>query len=362
MDLNQTILSSLHSGDEQSSDDEIKTLQSSSTDHADADIDTSLASIPYSSTSVQTVYNELLLIRQRLAEENERLKKKADLLNQWEDRMRQTIEQGWQAHKDKFDGEINVYKDKLTVMTKDLKRTNESLQLLRDQNSELKRNVNELKETNEKLLEKNKQTEKRMENLIRLNQLSEQKLRDLEKNTEPSKRSLANTPNEESRKSIENLHQSIEHHSSTNSRKTTTRLLFQFIRFSYLVAPSSKAPTIASVDSLTFLFNWLSDNAQSSVSQWPSVSTLTSDTLDRYSKLLNILIDQSSFCLNKNQTCLTLSYLKLVYYSLVIAECSTITGQNRNLHSSSYRRLCDQILKCEKTQVTFFVSTKSDIF
>ena len=212
-DLNQTILSSVQSGDEQSSDDEIKTLNSSSSDHADADIDTTLASIRYSSTNVQAVYDELSLIRQRLAEENERLKKKSHLLNQWEDRMRQTIEHGWQAHKDKFDTELNTYKDKLNQMTKDFKRTNEALQLLREQNTELKRNVNDLKETNEKLVEKNKQTEKRMENLVRLNQISEQKIKELEKSFELNKKPIP----------IINLHEesniSIDDHGSTNSRK-----------------------------------------------------------------------------------------------------------------------------------------------
>jgi len=216
-ELNQTILSSLQSGDEQSSDDEIKTLHSSSTDNADADIDTTLASVRYSSTNVQAVYNELLLIRQRLSHENERLKKKSDLLNQWEERMRQTIEHGWQAHKEKFDSELNTYKEKVNVMTKDLKRTNETLQLLREQNGELKRNLNESRETNEKLVEKNKQAEKRMENLVRLNQNFEQKIKELEKKL-----------TEECTKLTENINtcrntplgdHGTEHHSSTASRK-----------------------------------------------------------------------------------------------------------------------------------------------
>jgi chromosome segregation ATPase len=213
IDLNQTVLSSLQSGDEQSSDDEIKTLNSSTSYHADADIDTTLASIRYSSTNIQAVYDELSLIRQRLSEENERLKKKSHLLNQWEDRMRQTIEHGWQAHKDKFDTELNTYKDKLNQMTKDFKRTNEALQLLREQNTELKRNANDLKETNEKLVEKNKQTEKRMENLVRLNQISEQKIKELEKSFELNKKTIPIiNQNEESNTSIDD-------HGSTNSRK-----------------------------------------------------------------------------------------------------------------------------------------------
>ncbi|CAF1510350.1 unnamed protein product, partial [Adineta steineri] len=191
VDLNQTILSSLNSGDEQSSDDEIKTLNSTAaTDNADADIDTTLASIRYSPANIQTVYNELLLIRQRLSQENERLKIKSDLLNQWEQRMRETIEHGWQAHKDKFDSELNIYKEKLNNVTKDFKRTNDSLQLLREQNSELKRNYNDLRETNDKLVEKTKQTEKRAENLIRLNQISEQKIKELEKTIEINKKFL----------------------------------------------------------------------------------------------------------------------------------------------------------------------------
>lgn len=323
-DLNQTILSSLHSGDEQSSDDEIKTMHSSLTENADADIDTTLASIRYSSTNVQAVYEELLLIRQRLAEENERLKKKSFLLNQWEERMRETIEHGWQAHKDKFDSELNTYKEKLNIMTKDFKRTNETLQLLREQNNELKKNFNDVRETNEKLIEKNKQTEKRMENLIRLNQISEQKIKELEK-----KSPIINQNDENI-----NKEQPVEQQS--------------------VVPVVSKTPSIASVDTLAFLFNWLSDIAQTSISEWPCTPTLTSDALERYSKLLTILADQSSFCLNKIHSNLILSYLKLVYYSLIIIECPTTNGQTRHLYSCSYRRLCEQILKCDKNQVKFF--------
>ena len=181
-DLNETLLSSIQSGDEQSSDDDIKTLDSSSGELAD--IDTSLTTPRYSPTNVQMVYNELLLIKKRLSQENERLKKKADLLNQWEQRMRDTIEQGWQAHKEKFDTELNNYKDKINTMTKDMKRTNENLQVLRDQNAELKRNLHDARENNEKLIEKNKQIEKRMENLVRLNQISENKIKELEKSIE----------------------------------------------------------------------------------------------------------------------------------------------------------------------------------
>jgi hypothetical protein len=117
-------------------------------------------------------------------------------------------------------------------------------------------------------------------------------------------------------------------------------------------AVSSKTPSIASADSLIFLFNWLSDIAQTSLSEWPCSPSLTSDTLERYSKLLSILADQSSFCLNKSQSNLTLSYLKLVYFSLIIIECPTTSGQTRHLYSCSYRRLCEQILKCEKNQVS----------
>lgn len=202
-DLNQTLLSSLQSGDEQSSDDEIKTLNSSSADLGD--IDTTLASPRYSSTNVQAVYNELLLIRTRLCEENGRLKKKADLLNQWEQRMRETIEQGWQAHKTKFDTELNTYKEKFTLLSKDLKRTNEALQTLREQNSELKRNLTETRESNEKLVEKAKQAEKRAENLLRLNQISEQKIKELEKTVElHNKKIPATHPVEEASKSNEN--------------------------------------------------------------------------------------------------------------------------------------------------------------
>ncbi|CAF0721773.1 unnamed protein product [Adineta steineri] len=343
VDLNQTILSSLNSGDEQSSDDEIKTLNSTAaTDNADADIDTTLASIRYSPANIQTVYNELLLIRQRLSQENERLKIKSDLLNQWEQRMRETIEHGWQAHKDKFDSELNVYKEKLNNVTKDFKRTNDSLQLLREQNSELKRNYNDLRETNDKLAEKTKQTEKRAENLIRLNQISEQKIKELEKTIEINKKCLLNNPNDECRKSMENIHssrttsitdQSNEHHSSTTSLTTI-----------------SKSPSIASPDSMIFLFNWLSDITQTTVSEWPNTSSITPDTIERYSKLLTILADQSSFCLNKNHSNLIISYLKLVYFSLIMIECPTTSGQTRHLYSCSYRRLCEQILKCDKNQ------------
>ncbi|CAF0922558.1 unnamed protein product [Rotaria sp. Silwood1] len=340
-DLNQTVLSSVQSGDEQSSDDEIKTLYSSSAENAD--IDTTLASPRYISPNVQAVYNELLLIRQRLSEENERLKKKSILLNQWEERMRETIEHGWQAHKEKFDSEINIYKEKLNQMTKDFKRTNETLQLMREQNNELKRNLNDLRETNEKLVEKTKQADKRTENLIRLNQISEQKIKELEKTIEMNKKPSLNNPNEDSTKSIENNNNSCgntsindhcsEHHSSTNSPTTT-----------------SKTPSIASTDSLIFLFNWLSDISQTSLTEWPSSSLLSSDTIERYSKLLSILADQSSFCLNKNYSNLILSYLKLVYFSLITIECPTTSGQTRHLHSCSYRRLCEQILKCDKNQ------------
>lgn len=316
-DLNQTILSSLHSGDEQSSDDEIKTIHNTSAENADADIDTTLASVRYSPFNVQAVYSELLLIRQRLAQENDRLKKKADLLNQWEERMRQTIEQGWQAHKDKYDGELNGYKEKVNVMTKDLKRTNETLQSLREQNGELKRNLNESREANEKLVEKNKQMEKRMENFIRLNQISEQKIKELEKNLDSNKR--IPVP-EESIKPTE--HQ------------------------------PSKSPSIASADSLIFLFNWLSEIAHTSINEWPFSPPLPSDTLERYSKLLTILIDQSTFGWNKTNSNFTLSYLKLLYFSLITIECPTTNGQTRHLHSCSHRRLCEQILKCEKNQVS----------
>jgi hypothetical protein len=327
IDLNRTIYSTFQSGDEQqSSDDEIKIMQNSLTENADADIDTTLASIHYSPANIQAVYEELLLIRQRLSQENERLKTKSNLLNQWEERMRQTIENGWQAHKEKFDCELNTYKDKLNLMTKDFKRTNETLQLFREQNNELKRNLNELKEINEKLVEKNKQTEKRMENLIRLNQISEQKIKELEK------RSTIINQNEESIKS--NGDHSIEQQS-------------------LIVSTSSKIPSIASTYSLIFLFNWLSDIAQTSISEWPCSPSLTSDTLERYSKLLTILAEQSSFCLNKTHSNLTLSYLKLVYYSLIIIECPTTNAQTRHFHSCSYRRLCEQILKCEKNQVNF---------
>ncbi|CAF0803140.1 unnamed protein product [Rotaria sordida] len=244
IDLNQTILSSLQSGDEQSSDDEIKTLFSSSPENADADIDTTLASRCYVSTNVQTVYNELLLIRQRLSEENERLKKKSILLNQWEERMRETIEHGWQAHKDKFDSEINIYKEKLNQITKDFKRTNETLQLMREQNNELKRNLNDLRETNEKLIEKTKQADKRSENLIRLNQISEQKIKELEKTIEMNKKLSLNNQNEESIKSIENNNccrnisigdHCYEHHSSRNS------LIFDTIDLLLLLCTDSKS-------------------------------------------------------------------------------------------------------------------------
>ncbi|CAF0890680.1 unnamed protein product [Adineta ricciae] len=325
VDLNQTVLSSLHSGDEQSSDDEIKTLNSSSADHADADIDTTLASIRYSPANVQAVFGELQSIRQKLSEENERLKKKSDLLDQWEQRMRETIEHGWQAHKEKFDTEVNSYKEKLNVATKDLKRTNENLQVLREQNGELKRNLNDLRETNEKLVEKSKQAEKRAENLLRLNQIAEQKIKELEKAIESHKKPLS-TPNDECTKSLSIPDQSVEH------------------------SPTHKTPTIASTDSLIFLFNWLSDISQTSLSEWPMSSSIPSDSLERYSKLLTILADQSNFCLNKNHSNLILSYLKLVYYSLITIECPTTGGQTRHLHSCSYRRLCEQILKCEKNQ------------
>jgi hypothetical protein len=86
--------------------------------------------------------------------------------------------------------------------------------------------------------------------------------------------------------------------------------------------------------------------------EWPCSPSLSSDTLERYSKLLTILVDQSTFCLNKGHTNLTLAYLKLVYYSLITIECPTTSGQTRHLHSCSYRRLCEQILKCEKNQVS----------
>jgi hypothetical protein len=126
----------------------------------------------------------------------------------------------------------------------------------------------------------------------------------------------------------------------------------------FLVITPSKPPSIASADSLVFLFNWLSDNAQSSLSEWPCSPSLPSDTLERYSKLLTILADQSSFCLNKAHLNLTLSYLKLLYYSLIIIECPTTSGQTRHLYSCSYRRLCEQILKCEKNQVSSQKSIK----
>lgn len=117
------------------------------------------------------------------------------------------------------------------------------------------------------------------------------------------------------------------------------------------VTSSAKPPSIASTDSLIFLFNWLSETAQTVLAEWPSTPSLTSDTLERYSKLLSILADQSSYCFNRNHSGLTLSYLKLVYFSLITIECPTTSGQTRHLYSCSYRRLCEQILKCDKNQV-----------
>ena len=360
-DLNQTLLSSLQSGDEQSSDDEIKTLNSSSADFAD--IDTTLASPRYSSSNVQTVYNELLLIRTRLCEENDRLKKKADLLNQWEQRMRETIEQGWQAHKMKFDAELNNYKEKFGSLSKDLKRTNEALQVLREQNSELKRNLTEARESNEKLGEKAKQAEKRAENLVRLNQISEQKIKELERTIDTNNRKIpVPHPVEESSKSSESSNPCrssstgdlcYEHPPSTTTRKLISNedTFIYFPRLSSAAVTSSKPPSIASTDSLIFLFNWLSDTAQTALAEWPSTPSLTPDTLERYSKLLSILADQSSYCFNRNHSALTLSYLKLVYFSLITIECPTTSGQTRHLYSCSYRRLCEQILKCDKNQV-----------
>lgn len=362
-DLNQTVLSSVQSGDEQSSDDEIKTLFSSSSENGHADIDTTLASPRYVASNVQAVYSELALIRQRLAEENERLKKKSDLLNEWEQRMRETIEHGWQAHKEKFDTEVNSYKEKLNQMTKDFKRTNVALQVLRDQNSELKRNLNELRETNEKLVEKAKQAEKRSENLLRLNQISEQKIKELEKTIEMNKKLSIMNQNEEATKLTENVNngrnvsnenRSDEHNSPVNSRKnflSKQKVFLSTIIFSFIAIIMPKTPSIASADSLIFLFNWLSNITQTSLSEWPSPST-TPETIERYSKLINILVDQSSFCLNKNHSNLILSYLKLVYFSLIAIECPNTPGQTRQLYSCSYRRLCELILKCDKNQVS----------
>lgn len=319
-DLNRTLISSIRSGDEQSSDDDIKTLDTSSGEQAD--IDTSLASVRCSSNDIVAIYNELLLIRTRLAEENERLKKKDELLIEWEKRMRSTIEQGWQAHKDKFDGEINSYKEKINVLNKELKRTNESLQILRDQNNELKRNFNELKENHDKLIEKTKQTEKRAENLLRLNQIAEQKSKTIPQPVAPPPPAPP-----------------IEPMPIVNSIVSTT-----------------KSPSIASTDSLIFIFNWLSDNAQHSFNDWPNCSTcLAAETVERYGKLIAILSDQTNVCFGRNSSQLTLAFLKLIYFSLITIECPTSTssnGQNhRVFYSSSYRRLCEQILKCEKTQV-----------
>jgi hypothetical protein len=124
-----------------------------------------------------------------------------------------------------------------------------------------------------------------------------------------------------------------------------------YIYIFFLVPTIPKTPTIASADSLIFLFNWLSDISQTSLSEWPTTPSITSDTIERYSKLLTILADQSSFCFNKNHSNLILSYLKLVYFSLITIECPTTSGQTRHLYSCSYRRLCEQILKCEKNQV-----------
>jgi hypothetical protein len=107
---------------------------------------------------------------------------------------------------------------------------------------------------------------------------------------------------------------------------------------------------------MIFLFNWLSDISQTGLAEWPSSSSLTSDTIERYSKLLTILADQSSFCLNKNNSNLILSYLKLIYFSLITIECPTTSGQTRHLYSCSYRRLCEQILKCDKNQVLKSIS------
>ena len=320
-DLNQTLISSIRSGDEQSSDDEIRTLDTSSGEQAD--IDTSLASVRCSPNDIVAIYNELLLIRKRLAEENERLKKKDELLTEWEQRMRQTIEQGWQAHKDKFDAEINSYKEKSNVLNKDLKRTNESLQILRDQNNELKRNLAELKENHDKLIEKNKQTEKRAENLLRLNQIAEQKLKTIETAKPPPPPVVEAPP------------------------PPAVELP---------AISTAKSPSFASTESLIFLFNWLSDSAQSVFNDWPTCSnSLPAETIERYGKLLVLLADQTNVCLSRNSSPLTLAFLKLVYFSLITIECPTATptnGQNhRTLYSSSYRRLCEQILKCEKSQV-----------
>ena len=362
--LDQTLLSSLLSGDEQSSDDEIKTLDSSAVDNADADIDTTLASTRCSSADIQTVYRELILIRTRLSEENARLKKKADLLDQWEQRMRQTIEHGWQAHKEKCDAELNSCKEKLNAATKDLKRTNETLVMFREQNSELKRHATDFREANDKLMEKNKQAEKRTENLVRLNQISEQKIKELEKTIEMNQKKNASPPSvQECAKSVDTASSCqrspagdpcYEHSSLTSSRKCIESVSRSSnTRSVHLVVVTTvpKTPTIASTDSLNFLFNWLSDITHSSLSEWPSSSPLSSDTLERYSKLLTILADQASFCLHQSQSSLTLSFLRLVYLSLITIECPATSGQTRHLHSCSYRRLCEQILRCDKNQV-----------
>lgn len=361
-DVNQSLLSSIQSGEDLSSDDDIKTLDTSSGELAD--LDTTLSSPKYSSTDIQMVYNELLLIRTRLCEENDRLKKKAELLNQWEQRMRETILQGWQAHKDKVDGELNMYKEKLNVVTKDFKRTNESLQVLRDQNSELKRNLHETRENNEKLVEKNKQIEKRMENLIRLNQNFEQKIKELERTVEMLTKKPSTTEEVSKSSSSETAiscrnavtgEPCYEHSSSTNQigKLSEEKIPIEEMEEILIVLGKSNSttPSIASTDSLIFLFNWLSDVAQSCITEWPPATPISSDTIEKYSKLLTILGDQSSFCLSRNHSGLTLSFLKLVYFSLITIECPTSSGQTRHLHSCSYRRLCDQISKCGKNQV-----------
>lgn len=354
-DFNQTLASSLQSGDEQSSDDDIKTLDSSSAEQAD--IDTTLASPRYSSSNLAAIYNELLLIRTRLAEENERLKKKADLLNQWEERMRTTIEQGFQAHKEKYEVEVNGYKEKINTLTKDFKRTNDALQVLREQNTELKRNLTEMKENHEKLIEKNKQTEKRAENLLRLNQIAEQKIKTLEKTIETTtKKGNATMNGEEVVKTTEippTVAQSLDTSSEPSANSPNPSGTSETRSFPHSnLCLGTKMPSIASTDSLIFLFNWLSDGAQNALIDWPSSSSsLTSDTLERYSKLITILADQTSFCLSRNQPSLTLAFLKLVYFSLITIESPTNNGQIRHLYSCSYRRLCEQILKCDKNQV-----------
>ncbi|CAF0981570.1 unnamed protein product, partial [Didymodactylos carnosus] len=375
---NMSALSLLYSCDDQSSNDDNNDRISSDDDDGynqqeqrslgdDADIDTSFNSQhsvnEMKVKAVASVYDELNIIRQKLHAENERLKKKAFELDEWEKRVKlcikTEIDKRLLVQKEKYENELIQYKEQLTKLIKDNKRLNDTLQVLRESNEQLKKKLYETEEINEKLKIQIKQTEKRSENLLRLNDINEQKVKDLEKVS-------LNSYNEKllTIKKSQNLNECSK---STDTNQSCCRntsigeFCLEHNTSSKQISPinnasSSKTSSIASVDCLNFLFNWLCEITQLAMSnEWPLTSSsneLIPSNIEKYSKLLSLLADQSNYYINNSK--LTLTYLTLIY-----VECPTNTT-TRHLYSCSYRRICEQILKPNLLKHSKITATDND--